>query len=55
MNCPNCNTSVGCSCKLRTASDGKKVCVNCQTNYERQLENNRNHSSNNKPLNDHSS
>jgi hypothetical protein len=37
MNCSNCNSNISCSCQVRTASDGKKVCVNCLTNYEQQL------------------
>lgn len=52
MNCPNCNTSIGCSCKLRNASDGKKVCANCQTNYEKYLEFNKNAINNSKALNE---
>lgn len=34
MNCPNCNRYLTCSCKLRTASDGKKVCDSCLKSYE---------------------
>ncbi len=40
MNCPNCKASVGCSCKLRKASDGRQVCINCSSNYETFLKNN---------------
>lgn len=35
--CGNCNSKLGCSCKLRKASDGKSCCVNCIANYERVL------------------
>lgn len=35
--CPNCGTQLGCSCQLRTASDGKKVCSTCITAYENKL------------------
>ena len=35
--CGNCGAKFGCSCKKRTASDGKICCVNCITNYERVL------------------
>lgn len=38
MNCPNCNTKLGCSCKLRNASDGKQVCTHCLIKYEKMLE-----------------
>jgi hypothetical protein len=37
MNCPNCSTKLGCSCKLRKASDGKQVCTHCLTTYEKRL------------------
>jgi len=37
MNCPNCNTKLGCSCKIRKATDGKQVCSNCINTYEEQL------------------
>ena len=36
--CPNCGAGLGCSCQLRTASDGKQVCNNCATKYEKELE-----------------
>lgn len=32
--CPNCGTKLSCSCKLRTASDGKICCANCIADYE---------------------
>lgn len=35
--CPNCKSKLSCSCKLRTASDGKKVCTSCITTYEQNL------------------
>lgn len=35
--CPNCKVNLSCSCKLRTASDGKKVCTNCIAAYEANL------------------
>lgn len=34
MNCPNCGASLGCSCKLRKASDGKQCCTLCVAKYE---------------------
>lgn len=41
MTCPNCNTKLGCSCKIRKATDGKQVCSHCVTAYEQMLTNNR--------------
>ncbi len=38
MNCNNCGSTYTCSCKVRTASDGKKVCVNCVNKYNEELE-----------------
>lgn len=35
--CPNCGAPVSCTCKLRTASDGKKVCTSCIIKYEADL------------------
>lgn len=32
--CPNCGAHLSCSCKLRTASDGKTCCTVCITTYE---------------------
>lgn len=32
--CPNCKSNLSCSCKLKTASDGKQVCSNCIASYE---------------------
>lgn len=34
MTCPNCKAKLGCSCKLRTATDGTRVCTSCITKYE---------------------
>lgn len=36
-NCPNCNSKIGCTCKLRKASDGSSVCLNCIMAYESSL------------------
>jgi len=33
--CPNCGTSLSCSCKLRTASDGNQCCTKCLEQYEK--------------------
>ena len=41
MTCSNCNTKLGCSCKIRKATDGKQVCTNCITAYEEVIKNNR--------------
>lgn len=38
--CNNCRTKLGCSCKRRTASDGKGCCVKCISGYERTLKHN---------------
>jgi hypothetical protein len=35
--CLNCNRKLSCGCQKRTASDGKSVCSNCLSNYERNL------------------
>lgn len=35
--CLNCNKKLSCGCQKRTASDGKSVCSNCLSNYERNL------------------
>jgi hypothetical protein len=37
MTCSNCNKKLGCSCKIRKASDGKQVCTSCITAYEEQI------------------
>lgn len=37
MKCPNCNSSMTCSCQKKIASDGKKVCSNCISKYEASL------------------
>ena len=36
-NCPNCRVKIGCSCKLRKATDGKQCCVSCVTQYNKVL------------------
>jgi hypothetical protein len=36
--CLNCGAKITCGCKRRHASDGKLVCVNCITDYEKSLE-----------------
>jgi len=38
--CKNCNTKLGCSCKRRTASNGKSCCATCLPNYEKVLKQN---------------
>ena len=35
--CNNCRTKLGCSCKRRTASDGKSCCATCVSKYEQTL------------------
>jgi hypothetical protein len=35
--CPNCGKKLSCGCQRRTASNGKTVCSNCASNYERSL------------------
>ncbi len=35
--CTNCGNKYGCSCKTRTASDGKQCCSLCIVNYEELL------------------
>lgn len=37
--CLNCGTSLGCSCQKRVASDGKSVCANCISAYEKKIVN----------------
>lgn len=37
MNCSNCNAKLSCGCQQRVASDGRKVCSSCITNYENKL------------------
>jgi len=32
--CPNCGNQITCSCQIRVASNGNKVCSNCITQYE---------------------
>ena len=36
--CGNCGNKLGCSCKMRKASDGKQCCVNCVGNYNKILQ-----------------
>jgi len=35
--CPNCGKKLSCGCQRRTASNGRTVCSNCSTNYEKTL------------------
>lgn len=35
--CPNCGAALSCSCQIRTASDGTRVCSSCAAAYEEQL------------------
>lgn len=35
--CPNCNTIITCGCQWVIASDGRKVCDECQDAYEQTL------------------
>jgi len=35
--CGNCGTKMSCSCKKRTASDGKVGCIQCIPNHEKKL------------------
>lgn len=37
--CLNCNKSLSCGCKKRTASDGKSCCSDCLSTYEAGLKN----------------
>lgn len=39
--CPKCKRNIGCSCKLRTASDGTKGCTKCIPNYETSIKSNK--------------
>lgn len=36
--CPNCKSVISCGCQLKTATNGAKVCNNCQAAYEKQLQ-----------------
>jgi len=36
-NCTNCGKKLGCSCKKRTASNGKSCCAYCLPNLEKTL------------------
>jgi hypothetical protein len=38
--CSNCGSPFTCSCQIRTASNGVKVCSNCIPVYEQMLQNN---------------
>ena len=40
LKCGNCGRILGCSCKQRTASDGKRCCTTCLAGYEKQLQSN---------------
>lgn len=31
--CGNCKKKLGCSCKVRKATDGRSCCASCVTNY----------------------
>ena len=35
--CNNCKTSLGCTCQIRKASDGKSCCSRCIKGYELKL------------------
>lgn len=35
--CPNCKKVLSCGCQLKTASDGRRVCNSCKSNYELNL------------------
>lgn len=35
--CPNCQTALGCTCQLRTASNGQACCTSCLYQYEQSL------------------
>lgn len=37
--CSNCKSALSCSCKERTASDGKKCCTKCIAAYEASIKN----------------
>lgn len=37
MNCSNCKAQLGCSCKVRTASDKTSCCTLCLGTYEASL------------------
>lgn len=36
--CPNCKSVLSCGCQKRTASNGAQVCQTCQSQYEKQLQ-----------------
>jgi len=36
--CTNCGRTITCGCQERTASDGKKTCSSCNTQYEQTLQ-----------------
>lgn len=35
--CPNCKATLSCGCQKKKASDGKAVCNNCLSAYEKKL------------------
>lgn len=37
MDCPTCHRPLSCSCQIRTASNGQKVCTSCVQVYEANL------------------
>jgi hypothetical protein len=37
LKCYNCGRILGCSCKRRTASDGKSCCTTCIQGYTKSL------------------
>jgi hypothetical protein len=41
-NCLNCKRELSCSCKRRTASNGKSVCTYCLSTYEQIIAKNKN-------------
>jgi hypothetical protein len=45
--CRNCRAKLGCSCKKRTASDGKSCCATCLPKYEKTVKKSRSRTSKN--------
>tara|TARA_R110002167_G_scaffold266071_2_gene472829 strand:+ start:901 stop:1095 length:195 start_codon:yes stop_codon:yes gene_type:complete len=39
--CGNCSAKLGCSCKIRKATDNKSCCVTCVTGYNAKLKQNK--------------
>ena len=35
--CGNCGAKLGCSCKIRKATDGRSCCVSCVTSYNTKI------------------